>query len=164
MEAQFKQQKPILHNSIGSPYIALFDDKALPIKNTLTGIPLGAYVTNFTYKYDEEEENLCTIVLDTGDPDTVDMEPLEEGSTIFIQWGYIFPDGSSVASPEITIKIRDSNVVFDSTGTHVTLVCVDSTNYLRFMPPFRVSDTEKLTDYLDKGCEDNVGVIIERFN
>lgn len=36
--------------------------------NPITGIPLGAYISNWSYKYDEEKENLATITFDTGDP------------------------------------------------------------------------------------------------
>ena len=41
--------------------------------NPLTGIPLGAYISTWSYRYDEEKENLATLTFDTGNPDTVDI-------------------------------------------------------------------------------------------
>ena len=80
-----KVNQPILYNGTAMPYLALFDSLGMPVMNTVTGIPLGAYISKFTYMYDEEKENLATLVFDTGDPDTVDIPELQEGSVIFLQ-------------------------------------------------------------------------------
>ena len=66
------KQKPILYKGMGQPYLALFNFGGMPIMNPITGIPLGAYISTWSYKYDEEKENLATITFDTGNPDTVD--------------------------------------------------------------------------------------------
>ena len=31
-----------------TPYLAIFNDMGIPVKNPLTGIPIGAYISNFT--------------------------------------------------------------------------------------------------------------------
>lgn len=159
------KQKPILYNGMGQPYLALFDFQGMPIKNPLTGIPLGAYISTWTYRYDEEKENLATITFDTGNPDTVDIEALQEGQIICLQWGYIYPDGQFVSGPVKIIKVRDFDATFDSTGTHVTIKCIDSTGDLRYQPAYNFSDMEgyKLSTFLDNGCDNATGVIIEIF-
>ena len=117
------------------------------------------------FRSGEEKENLATITIDTGNPDTVDVEALQENRDIFLQWGYIFSDGTFVSSPAINIKVRDFDCIFDSTGTHITIKCIDGTNHLRFMPPHKpTEDTDdSMVKFLDSGCGLNVGVIIERF-
>lgn len=156
---------PILFNGTATPYLALFDSQGIPIMNPLTGIPIGAYISTWAYKYDEEKENLATITFDTGDPDTVDIESLQEGQTIYLQWGYIYPDGQSISGPIKSIKVRDLDCNFDSTGTHVTLKCIDTVGDLRFHPPYSHSDMEEysLFNFLENGCNNNTGVIIEIF-
>ena len=52
------KQKPILYNGMGQPYLALFDFRGMPIMNPITGIPLGAYISTWNYRYDEEKENV----------------------------------------------------------------------------------------------------------
>ena len=69
--------------------------------------------------------------------DTVDIPELQEGSVIFLQWGYVYPDGQFISGLIKTIKIRDFDCIFDSTGTHVTIKCIDSVGDLRFQPPYR---------------------------
>jgi hypothetical protein len=159
------KQKSILYNGMGQPYLALFDFRGMPIMNPITGIPLGAYISTWNYRYDEEKENLATITFDTGDPDTVDVEALQENRDIFLQWGYIFSDGTFVSSPAINIKVRDFEAKFDSTGTHVTIKCIDSIGDLRYQPPYNFSEASEnsLSSYLDGGCDNGVGVIIEIF-
>ena len=44
-----KVNQPILYNGTAMPYLALFDSLGMPVMNTITGIPLGAYISKFTY-------------------------------------------------------------------------------------------------------------------
>lgn len=157
---------PILRQGTGQPYLALFDSGGMPIRNPLTGIPLGAYITNFFFMYDEEKENLATISIETGDPDSVDIEDIREGSTIFLQWGYIYANGESVSSPVRTIKVRDFDCIFDDSGTHITIKCVDGVGDLRFFPAYTFSVVEgfSLSEELEKGYHNNIGIVIEEFS
>lgn len=52
------KQKPILYNGMGQPYLALFNFGGMPIMNPITGIPLGAYISTWSYRYDEEKRKL----------------------------------------------------------------------------------------------------------
>ena len=83
------KQKPILYKGMGQPYLALFNFGGMPIMNPITGIPLGAYISTWSYRYDEEKENLATLTFDTGNPDTVDIAEIQENQNICLQWGYI---------------------------------------------------------------------------
>ena len=156
---------PILPQGIGQPYLSLFDAEGNPIKNTLTGIPLGAYITSWNFVYDEEKENTSTITIETGNPDTVDISELQENSTIYLQWGYIYPDGQFVSSPVRAIKVRDFNCNFDAEGTHITLICIDGVSALRYFPPHNFSDLEsyKLSTLLDQGYYNALGIVIEEY-
>ena len=156
---------PILQQGTGQPYVAIFDSMGMPIKNTLTGIPIGAYMTRFDFTYDEEQENLATINLDTGDPDTVDIKELQENRIIFLQWGYIYPNGEFISSPVRCIKVRDFDCMFDDTGTHITIKCIDGTGDLRYFPPYVYSESSSfsLSSLLDSGYYNNIGIIIEEF-
>ena len=90
---------------------------------------------------------------------------MQEGQVICLQWGYIYPDGQFVSGPVKIIKVRDFDATFDSTGTHVTIKCIDSTGDLRYQPAYNFSDMEgyKLSTFLDNGCDNATGVIIEIF-
>lgn len=156
---------PILQQGIGMPYLAIFDSRGMPIRNPLTGIPLGAYITSWLFIYDEEQENLATLSVETGDPDSVDIESLQEGSTIFLQWGYIYSNGESVSSPVRVIKVRDFDCIFDDTGTHITIKCVDGVGDLRYYPPYSFSDMDgyRLSQLLDSGYHSEVGIVVEEF-
>ena len=106
------KQKPILYKGMGQPYLALFNFGGMPIMNPITGIPLGAYISTWSYRYDEEKENLATITFDTGNPDTVDIAEIQENQNICLQWGYIYPDGQFVSGPIKVIKVRDFEATF----------------------------------------------------
>lgn len=169
--ASSNNNQPMSQYGTATPYLAIFNSEGMPVMNTITGIPLGAYITNFMYKYDEEKENQAQLTFDTGSPDTVDIEELQEGETIYLQWGYVFPNGEFIASPIKSIKVKDFDCTFDSMGTHATILCVDGVVALRHLPPHRPSAEDddddgvsSMVDFLDRGCDHGVGIIIEKFN
>lgn len=156
---------PILDKGMGAPYLALFNEIGKPLINSITGLPIGVYINRFSYKTEEGQENLCTLEICTGNPATVDEPTLQEGKTLIIQWGYIFPDGSSSSSAPVSLKIKDIDLLFSDEGTKITLKCVDKTARLRQTPIF-IPDPDSeisLIDYMDEGLGCNMGIIIERF-
>ena len=157
---------PILLEGTGTPYLAIFNIMGMPVMNKLTGIPLGAYVSSFTYTFNEEKENEAIIVFDTGNPDTVDQEDLQVNCQIWLQWGYIFSDGTSICNEPRAVKIVDYNATFDDIGTHSTLKCKDGTSDMRKMLPLKAGGdpNEAMSKFLDEGCEMGMGVVIEKFN
>lgn len=157
--------EPILYRGMGAPYVALFDEIGKPVINALTGLPIGAYIDKFSYKTEEGEENLCTLEISTGNPATVDDESLQEGSTLIIQWGYIFPDASSSSGEPVSLKIRDVDILFSDQGTKMTLKCVDKSAKIRQVPIWVPTPEEEtsLKDYMDNGLGCNMGIVIERF-
>lgn len=157
--------KPILYHGTATPYLALFNEIGMPILESNTGIPIGAYITSFSYKTEESKENLCTILFTTGNPASVDNPAIQENSTIIVQWGYIYPDASSVSSPAIALKIRDVDITFDDQGTKVTLKCVDKTARIRTMPIWvpKVDSEQTFKDLMDNGFNCGMGIVIERF-
>lgn len=158
----------LLYRGIAMPYLAVFDSIGMPVKNPLTGIPIGAYISNFFYQYDEEKENQASLTFDVDNPDILNTGELSEGSVIILQWGYIYPNGSSISCRPVPISIRDINCKFDSSGVHVTLICIDNTSYLRSTPPhtpisLEDGDTATMSDLMDRGLECEMGIIIEKF-
>lgn len=151
-----------------TPYLAVFNDMGMPVNNPLTGIPLGAYITSFSYTYDLKKENQASLTIETGNPDTVDIAELQSGKTIFLQWGYIFPNGQSISSPVKAIQVKDLNAVFDQNGTKVTLKCVDGVSNLRHVPGHAPNDKDDdetlgMVAFMDNGCGVGMGIIIEKF-
>lgn len=155
----------VLYEGTGTPYIALFSEDGDPIMNPLTGIPLGAYMTSFIVKMGEGEEDVGSIVLDTGDPDTVDIEEIQENKKLYVQWGYLYPNGQSFSSKVHSLEIKQRDVTFDDQGTHVTLSVKDAVSNLRQDVPYRASgdDNQTFVDFLDNGLGQNRSVIIEMF-
>ena len=160
-----KASKGILQDGTGTPYIALFSKDGMPIMNKLTSIPLGAYLSSFYYKSDESDPNEADLTFDVGNPDTVDQEELQVNKDIWIQWGYIYSDGTSISNTPKSLKIKDFDILFDDSGTHCTLKCADGTLDLVKLLPLKAGgdENERMSKFLDNGCELEMGVVIEKF-
>ena len=150
-----KSDPSILLKGTATPYLAIFSEEGMPIMNQITGIPLGAYISRFQFKYSEEEENLATLTFECGNPDIVDQEDLGENKTIILQWGYIYADGTAVCNKPKAVKIQDFNCTFDDSGTHASILCRDSTADIRYALPLKAGgfESEKMSNFLDNGCE-----------
>ena len=160
-----KSDPSILLKGTATPYLAIFSEEGMPIMNPITGIPLGAYISRFQFKYSEEEENLATLTFECGNPDIVDQEDLGENKIIILQWGYIYADGTAVCNKPKAVKIQDFNCTFDDSGTHASILCRDSTADIRYALPLKAGgfESEKMSNFLDNGCELDIGVVIEKF-
>ena len=160
-----KSDPSILLKGTATPYLAIFSEEGMPIINQITGIPLGAYISRFQFKYSEEEENLATLTFECGNPDIVDQDDLSENKIIILQWGYIYADGTAVCNKPKAVKIQDFNCTFDDSGTHASILCRDSTADIRYALPLKAGgfESEKMSNFLDNGCELDIGVVIEKF-
>ena len=157
-------EKPNLYLGTATPYIAIFLDSS-PLVNAITGVNLGAYMSSFNIHLNDKKEDICLAVFDVGDPDAIDLDVVQEGKLIDVQWGYIYPDGSFAASKVHTLKVTTLEVIFDETGTHINLHGSDKSVDLRTGVPYRPIAIEKQTfkDFLDMGMGQETGIIIEKF-
>lgn len=160
-QESWKVEQPNLEHGTGTPYLALFQEDGNPILNPITGIALGAYISKFVFKSSDEKEDACVLTFDTGDPNTVDIEAIQEGKIINVQWGYIYSNASHNSSKVHGLEIKQLEMVFDDRGTHVTLHCKDVVSNLRHSIPYKPNGTDQtMKDFLDSGCGCDQGIII----
>ena len=154
-----------LMHGTATPYMALFTVSGEPLLNPITGIPLGAYVTSFQFGSGDENEDVLKITIDTGDPDTVDIEGIQEKKELSVQWGYIYSDGSSKSSKVHVVEVKQLESVFDDQGTHLNVTAKDQVSDLRLSVPYKPSGEESynMKDFLDDGMGLEKGLIIEMF-
>ena len=121
-----EDNEPILKNGTGTPYLAIFNSRGKPIICPKNKMPIGMNVSSWHYEYDEEKEDSAEITIETDNPNLVDHPDLAEKSTIKMQWGYIYDDGTSHCGPVRAVVIRDTDVDFDDNGIKLKLNCTDS--------------------------------------
>ena len=121
-----EDSKPILPGGTGTPYLAIFDSKGKPIIEPKSGLPLGMLVTNFSYEYIEEKEDKAEISIECDNPDIVDHPSLRTQSPLSLQWGWIYPDGTSNNGPIRKVVIRDRDISFGENGIKLEISCTDA--------------------------------------
>ena len=162
---EWKPEASNLQSGTATPYVALFSLEGGPIVNPLTGIALGAYVTEFKFSSGDENEDALRIVIDTGDPNAVDIPESQEKKELAVQWGYIYSNGTSKSSKVHVVEVKQLEVTFDDQGTHITVGAKDSVSDLRLTAPYKPSGDENYTmkNFLDDGMGLEKGIIIELF-
>lgn len=121
-----EDNKPILPKGTGTPYLAIFDIKGKPIIDTKSNLPIGMLVTNFTYEYDEEKEDKAEITLECDNPNILDHPSLRIQFPLTLQWGWLYPDGTSKCGPIRKVVIRDHDISFGENGIRVNISCTDA--------------------------------------
>ena len=164
-QEEWEYEEPNLEKGTGTPYTALFSETGEPLINPLTGIPLGVYITNFTFGSGDENEDVLRITINTGDPNTVDIPEIQEGKLIAVQWGYIYSNGSFKSSLVHLVEVKQVEVTFNDQGTNINLTAKDKVSNLRSLPPYRINGGIGSTfiDFMDDGLDSNIGIVIELF-
>lgn len=129
-----EDSKPIMEGGSATPYLAIFDGRSNPIVDPLTNLPIGTYVTNFEYVYNEEDDDTFEITLTCDNPNLIDLPQLSYLMPLLLQWGWIFSDGSSNCGPVRKVVIRDSESNFSDSGVKIVLKGTDAFALTKVMP------------------------------
>lgn len=141
----------ILVNGFGMPYVWIFNsrDEVVNIKDERgADKPLNSFVESFKYRYDEENDDECTIKIGLINVDQLNSPYFNEDTVLKVQWGYILPGGTIIKSVKRTIAIRYKNPDYTSTGIKLEIIGTDLVSYLKNIRTNKTSDTDLLEEYI----------------
>lgn len=124
----------IIPDGTATPYLAVFNGMGKPIYDPSVNIPIGMLTTNFTYVYDEENDDTFEITIETDNPNLIDLPELGSQMPLQLQWGWIYPDGSSNSGPVRRVVIRDSSIYFTENGVRVVIKGTDAFSLTKVSP------------------------------
>lgn len=162
---------PVMNTGQATPYIALFNYAGIPIMNPYTGIPIGASITQFAFKYEIDESTECHLEFTVPGVDIVDIMDLQEGVAMYLQWGYIYPETRTLSSKPKQIQLKEVDYQFDDQGTHIKIKGLAVANDLKYLPvvvnpktkDYITQGKKYMTDAMDEGFNRNIGIIIRKF-
>lgn len=116
----------ILPDGTGAPYLAIFSPTNKPIVDPKSGLPIGILVSSFFYEYSDEKEDKAEIVIETDNPNLLDLPELQRQRALKLQWGWLYPNKSKRIGPLRVVVIVDIDSIYSSQGVRITLKCQDS--------------------------------------
>ena len=125
--------KDILPDSIGAPFVIILNESSKPILDRYKK-DISDLVTNFSYKYDEEDDDECDITIETDDETLPDNPALSEDKYIIVQWGVRMRNGTEKISPKRKVMVRDHTWDLSTNGYVLSLKCTDGYSSLRGEP------------------------------
>lgn len=129
-----KDVSSILLEGTGTPYIAIFDGSSNPIIDPSNQLPLGTFIDNFIYEYNEEKEDTGSFVITTNNPNICDLPQLQYQEILWIQWGYVLPDSTVVCGNPRRVMITDISASFKSSGVTLEIKFADPNILLKNIP------------------------------
>jgi len=129
------------HDPLKTPWVGVFNKSGKMISQNFGDGDI--IVTQFRYKYDDEDDDICTIKMQMSDPQALDQLDIQRGTELRIVWGYL----KNVKSPEVTVVVRD---MISKYGPNVIYTDLECTDYLTFIKTFRSPDVDEISilDYL----------------
>ena len=153
---------PVLENGTGTPYIALFKTNGSPIYEPFNNQPIGTFIVDFEYIYEEEKEDHGKIELILNNPSIVDMPELDYYRSVQLQWGYIFSSKKPFVGPVRTVLITNRNFKFGPQGLNATIEFSDASALLRSRGVHSSKTNVSFLDYLEgavKGSQVGITVL-----
>lgn len=100
-----------MRNGYGSPYIRIFSSVGEITFN----------ITNFVYKYSQEEDDTCDITIEDLNVNLPDRPEFQEGSVLKVTWGFIGEQESKTR----TVKVASIKPKFTERMVSLDLTCTD---------------------------------------
>lgn len=124
----------ILLEGVGSPYVAVFDAASNAIIDPSSGLPIGELIDNFVYEYAEEKEDSGSFVITTKGSAICDVPALQYSNILWIQWGYLLPNGSVICGKARQVMITDISAGFKNDRVTLEIKFADSSIRLKNVP------------------------------
>ena len=122
---------PGLDSIVKTPFISVFD--MLGNKLVTTDSYGDISVVSLRYKYDDEDDDICTIKIQMANPSALDILNIKRGTKLQVVWGYL---GGPVG-PLVVMVIRDMTSKYGSNLIYTELECTD---YMTFIKIARSDD------------------------
>lgn len=122
----------ILPTGHGGVQVVITDTNNNPIIDPVSEMPVGELVTSFSYLYDEEDDDECTIIISCQNPDLADIPQFRDQQYILVQWGATYSNGGTLLSPPRKVMVRDVTVAGNSdSNVTITLECTDGFSIMK---------------------------------
>lgn len=142
----------VLPDGFGAPYVWIKTTKGEDMKTSdLYGneINLNQLITSFEYKYNEEDDDLCTIKFHMPHMTQMNHPLFREDQQLKVQWGYLRP-GGDLKGPTRTIAVRDIESNYKSDGIEMEIICTDLVSYLRNVRLNRASVSQNFEAWIEE--------------
>lgn len=168
MAAEFTQKedsRPMLSKGAGTPYLAIFNAQQAVIRDPQNNLPLGTFVTHFEYIYEEDKVDHGKIDIETNNPDILGLTELGYQQGLQLQWGWIYPDGTTFCGQVRKVIITGQEGSFTAQGVKISIEFSDSSILLKNAPSNYYDNTKGFVKYVEDLCKGvPIGIALVDYN
>ena len=114
-----------LNDPLKAVFIAVYDMVGNQLASSVEEGDLS--VVSVRYKYDDEDDDTCTIKFQMSNPKSLDILKIVRGTKLQVIWGYL----NNPVSPTTTVVVRDMTSKYGSNIIYTELECTDYLTYLK---------------------------------
>lgn len=129
----------LLRYNLGIPLVWVYTADGLILRDRL-GTNIARYITDFSYEYDEEGDDVCEIKLQFERVEQMDNPFIIQDSILLVRWGYLTKGGEFINSPTRKVAIRDIDAEYSTKGITMKIECTDLVSYIK---SFKTTRTRK---------------------
>ena len=143
-----------LNDPIKTPVVYLYNATGTLLASTIEKLALG--IVEFSYEYNDEEEDKCLIKIQAKNANAIDALDIGRNDVLKLKWGYL----KGPLSPMVTVAVRDISSKYGPNIIYTEYECNDLTNYLKLVRSEDIR-TMSLIQYLDDYATKQVNVVIQ---
>jgi len=131
-----------INDPLKTPFVGVFSRSGKMLANNFGKGDIT--VVSLRYKFDDEDDDICTIKMQMSDPKALDILSIERGTELRVIFGYL----NNALSPEATVVVRDMTSKY---GPNIIYTDLECTDYLTYLKIFRSPDVDgelSIIDYL----------------
>lgn len=106
-----------MENGFGSPYVKVYSSAG----------EITSRITDFSYKYSQEEDDVCQLRVEEKDTNLPDRAEFQEGAILTVVWGYIAKEYKKTRR----VKISNIKASYTETTVCLDLLCTDLVSDLK---------------------------------
>lgn len=146
---QQSDSAPVLQDGTGTPYLSIFDGQDKAIMDDKHQLPIGVFVTDFEYNYDEDDDDNGHFTIETDNPDIVALPSLKFQMPIKLQWGLIYSSREPLIGPTRRVIVIGKETEFTPRGVRLTIKFSSSSILAKTTPAKYYSDKLEIFDMLN---------------
>lgn len=150
-----QDSKSVLQDGTGTPYLSIFDGQGKSIIDEKNNLPIGVFVTDFEYTYDEDDDDSGHFTIETDNPEIVANSALNFQMPLKLQWGIIYPSRDPYIGPVRNVIIIGKETDFTPQGIKLTLNFASGSILSKTTPSQYYSDKLEFFDILNNALQGN---------
>jgi len=144
----------VINKGYGTPFVVVYNSEDKPLASNDSDA--RGFITNFTYKYKEADDDECTITIFLRSTQDLNNLNIKHRTKLYLNWGWLKKANSGL----VPVMVKEYKRRYCTGGIFYIITCTDMVSQLKYMKDISTKKTT-LLEYLESITEGRYNLRIE---